>query len=194
MNKRGFTLIEMVSAMSLVLLVVVVFWGVVGRGAMALGEISVRNELFEIAEVTESVLKRQLQGEVTLDSVYLPQGKLVKIEDFSGGEIQLLYFKEKIYNPVTKTYLQQYRAFNYKADTQKLLYQDKIQSPETEIPSTIGGYDCATHLSSLKLEREEGEAWKFLMDFQRNGVSYQREILLYPSGQSSKNKSTLSIN
>lgn len=178
MNRKGFSLVEMLTVMSLVLMLATVFWGVAGRATRSIRELSIQNELFEIGEVTESILRRQLNRNVILDSLYLPGGKLIRYEEFQGGEIQVLFFKEKFYNARTDDFVEQYRAFNFKPDTGKLLYQDRISGP-TSVVGSIGGYDVATSIQNIQLHCPEKDVIEFVLTLERGGIQSIKKAVIY---------------
>lgn len=178
MNKRGFTLIEMISSISLIMLVAVVFFGFVGRGAKALSDLNTRKELFEIGQATEDILKRQLETDIQPFYVCLPDQTLAAYEDFAGGEILLLFFKERFYNERTDSYQVQLRAINFRPDTGKILFRNQLSWPIGSIYS-IGGYDCATSIQSFRLEKTEEDVMTFYLRIHRKGKDYEKKVTAY---------------
>lgn len=178
MNKKGFTLLEVITSISLFLMMVSMLWGFAGRFFLAGAELSVRNELFEIADMTERILKRELEYNASPEYIRLTNGQLIKYEDFSEGELKVLFVKEKYYNTSAKDYRESYRAVNIKSDTKKILYQESVDSPFIS-PSSIGGYDLATQIEKVYLKKQTADMLVFTVQLEKEEIRYEKEIRVY---------------
>lgn len=178
MNKKGFTLLEFISSMSLFLMVVVLIWGFAGRTVNSVRMLSVHNELFEIGESTERILKRHLEGNIELKYVCSEENKYISYEDFSESTIRALFFQEKFYSTATKNYEKAYRVLNIKKDTKKILYQKNIASPFVPLYS-IGGYDMATHIESVHLKKIKPDVIRLTLELVKQDVRYIKEVNVY---------------
>lgn len=178
MNKKGFTLLEFVASMSLFLMVVVLMWGFTSRTIHSIRTLSIYNELFEIGENTERILKRYLEGNVELGYIYSEDKKYISYEDFSESKISALFFQEKIYSTATKNYEMFYRALNIKKDTKKILYQKNVASPFVPL-SSVGGYDMATHIDSVYLKKIKPDVIRFTIELMREEIRYNKEVTVY---------------
>lgn len=178
MSRRGFTLLELLSALSLFLMISLLLWGIVGREIRLLREISMKNELFDKGEVTEHILKHRL--EKTIRPIYIRDagGRLEKYEDFTGGAIQVFFFAEKKYNRLNKKYNENFQAFHFKEKSKKLFHRENIPSLLIS-PDSIGGYEAVADVERFELYKEE-KGLRFLIEFSEGDFRYEREVFVYP--------------
>lgn len=179
MNRRGYSLIELVGAISLFLMLSLVLWSILGREVRMIRELSVKNELFDISEVTEHTLKQRLERTMTPLHIRNAEGKLESYEDFSGGAIRAFFFSEPLYDESQRRFLRNYRVLNFKPESKKLLYREGGVSEEG-LTELIGGYDIATRVESVELYKEAGGGIRFVILFREEDISYRREIVVYP--------------
>lgn len=179
MNRKGYSLIEFVAAISLFLMLSLVLWSILGREVRMIRELSVKNELFDISEITEHILKQRLERTMTPLYIRNGEGGLQSYEDFSGGALRSFFFSEPLYEEPQRRFVRKYHVLHFKPESRKLFYREGGFSEEG-LTELTGGYDIATRVESVELHKAAGGALRFSILFREGDIVYRREIFIYP--------------
>ncbi len=171
-NRTGFTIIEYVMAIVLTLSLTLLIFkiSVVFMYTMKLESVSISQR--ENAQVIEKIIKKELDRDSVISSVYIKNIGNVKIENFTKSDITAIYYKtEKDFG--SGYYI---HAINFLKHKNKLFIRKNLFS-ENNLPDSIGGYEIASGVDNFYLEKT-GEGYKFVVELVDNGFTYEKEIFI----------------
>lgn len=171
-NKNGFTMIEYVITIGLILTLTIILAELSHGFIYSMRTHTITINLRENAEVVEKFIKRELNKDVAIDSVYKNDIGWVPIDSFDSGEINAIYYNEKREDGSTI-----YHAFNFKSDTNKILLRKELTNKISSLAS-IGGYEIAAGIKSIYLEKSDN-IYRFVIELIDNNVIYNKEVFIY---------------
>ena len=171
-NKTGFTMIEYVITIGLILMLTIILAQLSQSYIFSMKSHAISINLRENAEIVEKFIKKELNRDVVLDSVYKKDTGWVPIDNFESGEINALYYKTA---KSDRSII--YHAFNFKSDTKKILLRKELVSKISYLGS-IGGYEIAAGIKSLYLEKSD-KTYKCVVELVDNDFIYKKEVLIY---------------
>ena len=171
-NKVGYTIIEFVISIGLILTLTIMLAQFSQGFVNTMKNHAISINLRENAEVVEKFMKKELNREVILESVYKKSIGWIPIESFDSGEIEAIYYKTK--GP-DGAFI--FHAFNFKSDTKKILLRKELTNKITSLGS-IGGYEIAAGIKSFYLEKS-GSTFKFVIELIDNNFIYKKEVIIY---------------
>lgn len=187
---KGFTLIEIVASVTLIMILFIFVSNMI-LSSFSNSINAARNiNLIENAVVVEKFFENEIDSTATVEAVVTASKKIVKYEDFIGGDILTVFYSTKYINVDNLTNYYKVSAINFKKSSHEIwihkydtVFMDKSNLYViTSNVETLGNYEIANYVESIEMRRlDEKGNFSITIKMKDKDTTYSEDFTVYNS-------------
>lgn len=187
---KGFTLIEIVASVTLIMILFIFVSNMI-LSSFSNSINAARNiNLIENAVVVEKFFENEIDSTATVEAVVTASKKIVKYEDFIGGDILTVFYSTKYINVDNLTNYYKVSAINFKKSSHEIwihkydtVFMDKSNLHViTSNVETLGNYEIANYVESIEMRRlDEKGNFSITIKMKDKDTTYSEDFTVYNS-------------